>query len=73
MTPVFSSYTLTASRAKIILHALICTLEFELAIPKEQIGSKMGIVTRPIVKGQADKGGQLPLRMRRAQDDGLQN
>jgi hypothetical protein len=54
------------SRTKIILHALISTFEFELAVPKEEMGLKSGIVTRPVVKSQMEKGTQLPLFVRMA-------
>jgi hypothetical protein len=56
----------TSTRTKIILHALISTFEFELAIPQEELGFKNGIVTRPIVKSEMEKGTQLPLFVRMA-------
>jgi hypothetical protein len=57
---------IACDRTKIILHALISAFEFELATPKEDIGAKRGVVTRPCVRSRIEEGAQLPLRMRRA-------
>jgi hypothetical protein len=64
------SLMLTARRAKIILHALVSAFEFRLAVPEEQIGKRIGIVTRPMLKS-AKEIAQLPLIVSRAPEDVL--
>jgi hypothetical protein len=60
---------LLSPRTKIILHALISTFEFELAVRPEDVGRKDGIVTRPMLKSQPEQGVQLPLVVRRAPEE----
>jgi hypothetical protein len=67
---LFFYLILTARRAKIILHALVSAFEFRLAVPKEQIGKRIGIVTRPMLKS-AKEIAQLPLIVSRAPEDVL--
>lgn len=49
------------SRMKCLIFALIKTFEFSLAVPKESVKQKIGIVQRPIIAGEEEKGVQLPL------------
>jgi hypothetical protein len=55
-------------RTKVILHALISSFEFELAVPKDDVGGKRGIVTRPMLRSQKENGAQLPLLIKVALD-----
>jgi hypothetical protein len=48
-------------RAKILLHALVSTLDFRLGIEPAQLGKKSGVVTRPVIKGRESEGTQLPM------------
>ena len=48
-------------RFKALVFTLIRAFEFDLAVPAEDILKKSNIVTRPIVKGEPEKGNQLPL------------
>jgi hypothetical protein len=52
-------------RAKIILHALIISLSFELAVPKDDIFPRTQMVTRSFVKSEKEKGAQMPLIVKR--------
>jgi hypothetical protein len=55
------------SRTKIILHSIISTLDFELAVPKEEVCvMSAALVMRPCIRSQMGKGAQLPLRMKQA-------
>jgi hypothetical protein len=56
-------------RTKIILHALVSAFSFELAVPQAEIGARSKVVTRPIVKSEAGHGPQMPLFIRRVDDD----
>lgn len=55
-TDVISTY-----RTKILLHALITKFAFDLAVPVEDIVKKSAAVTRPMVKGELEKGAQMPM------------
>lgn len=46
---------------KCLIFALIKTFEFSLAVPKESVKQKIGIVQRPIIAGEEEKGVQLPM------------
>ena len=48
-------------RMKALLFALIRAFEFELAVPAEDLIKKTGIVQRPLVRTEMDKGTQMPL------------
>lgn len=46
---------------KAILFTLIRTFDFELAVPKEDIVKKRGLVLRPLVVSEPEAGNQMPL------------
>ena len=46
---------------KALLYVLIHRLEFELAVPKEEIIRQRAAVQRPIVRSEMEKGSQLPM------------
>jgi hypothetical protein len=52
-------------RTKIILHMLITSLTFELAVPKEEIEPRTRVVNRSFVRSEKEKGPQMPLIIRR--------
>ncbi|KAF7299959.1 Cytochrome P450 [Mycena chlorophos] len=56
-------YRFSLFEMKCLLFTLIRAFEFELAVPREDIGKKQGIVLRPFVKSEMKSG--LPLRVRR--------
>jgi hypothetical protein len=56
-------------RAKIILHVLVSAFSFELAVPQAEIGARSKVVTRPVVKSELGRGPQMPLFIRRVDDD----
>jgi len=45
------------------MFALIRSLQFELAVPVEDIRKRSTIVTRPVLKSQPKNGPQLPLKI----------
>ena len=49
---------------KAILFTLIRAFDFELAVPKEDIVRKRGLVTRPLVLSEPEAGDQMPLIVR---------
>ncbi|KAF9265786.1 cytochrome P450 [Marasmius fiardii PR-910] len=57
-------YRFSVVEMKALLFALVREFEFELAVPTKDIGSEAGVVQRPFVKSQKDKGSQLPLLVR---------
>ena len=48
-------------RMKALLFVLLRTFDFELAVPKEDIVKKRGLLLRPVVLSEPDVGNQLPL------------
>jgi hypothetical protein len=52
-------------RTKILTHALISQLSFELARPRADFSAHGGITNRPVITEEREKGPQLPLRVRR--------
>ena len=52
---------------KALLFTLIRSFEFSLAVPAEDIEKRSGIVMRPYVKGEYEKGSQLPLIVKRVE------
>jgi hypothetical protein len=51
-------------RMKIFLYTLIRDLEFSLP-PRVEIEKRVNVVTRPVVKGEIEKGNRMPLIVRR--------
>ena len=49
---------------KALLFTLVRVFTIELAVPPGEIGSRQTIVSRPIVRSEAAKGGQLPILVR---------
>jgi hypothetical protein len=47
-----------------MLHALITKFEFRLAVPKDDIVSGSGQVTRAFVRGREQEGPRLPVLIR---------
>ncbi|KZT65611.1 cytochrome P450 [Daedalea quercina L-15889] len=54
-------YRFTLVEMKALLFTLIRTFEFELALPKEKIVRQRAAIQRPIVRGEMEKGSQLPM------------
>jgi hypothetical protein len=48
---------------KLLLHALVTALTFELDVPTNEIQKKTLVVTRPYVRGDSHNGPRLPLRV----------
>lgn len=48
-------------RMKVLLFTLIRAFDFELAVPKEDIVKKRGLLLRPVVLSEPEVGNQLPL------------
>jgi hypothetical protein len=46
---------------KCLLFTLIRSFEFSLAVPEKSICRRSSVITRPLVKGEEEKGYQLPL------------
>jgi hypothetical protein len=57
------------NRTKIILHALITSMTFELAVPKEDIEPRTRVVTRSFVKSEKEVGAQMPLIIRKVVEE----
>ncbi|PVG01510.1 cytochrome P450 [Serendipita vermifera] len=57
-------FKFAVTEMKALLFALIRNLEFDLAVPEEEIFKRSSIVTRPGVKSEMDKGNQMPLIIR---------
>lgn len=51
-------------RMKAILFTLVRAFDFELAVPKEDIVKKRGLVIRPLVLSEPEAGNQMPLIVR---------
>lgn len=49
---------------KALLFTLIRSFEFELALPKEAITKLPGVVDRPFLKDEKQKGAMLPLKVK---------
>jgi cytochrome P450 len=59
-------YRFSLIETKIILHALLCEFNFALAFePSDLVKKHTGIVMRPHLKSQKEKGAQLPLLVER--------
>jgi hypothetical protein len=54
---------------KILVHALITTFLFELALPQEDYVGKGDIVQHPVIKSEPEKGRQLPMLVRQVKDN----
>ena len=52
-------------RMKALLFMLVRAFEFELAVPKEDIQSKTGLVQRPQLRSAPEQGSQMPLLVRK--------
>ncbi|EED81112.1 predicted protein [Postia placenta Mad-698-R] len=48
-------------RMKALIFTLVRSLEFEQAVPTQEIMKKIGLVQRPFVRSEMDKGTQMPL------------
>ena len=46
---------------KALLFMLVRSFEYELAVPVDDIIKRSGIVQRPLLKSQMEKGNQMPL------------
>lgn len=53
--------TFSLLRMKALVFALVRAFEFELAVPAEDLIKKTGIVQRPLVRTEMEKGTQMPL------------
>ncbi|KAK7678026.1 hypothetical protein QCA50_018966 [Cerrena zonata] len=54
-------YRFSVVEMKALIFALVRAFEFELAVPVEDLIKKTGIVQRPLVRTEMDKGTQMPL------------
>ncbi|TFK49501.1 cytochrome P450 [Heliocybe sulcata] len=57
-------YRFALVEMKAIIFTLIRAFEIELAVPKEEIGKKSMLVTRPLLLSEPEKKNQLPLLIR---------
>ncbi|CCM05367.1 uncharacterized protein FIBRA_07582 [Fibroporia radiculosa] len=57
-------FRFTLIEMKAIMFTLLRAFEFELALPADEIVRQTADIQRPIVKSEADKGGQLPMLVR---------
>ena len=55
---------------KALLFTLVRSFEFELAVAPENIEKRSMVVTRPYLKGERDKGAQMPLWVRKVKVEG---
>lgn len=46
---------------KALIFTLVRSLEFQQAVPAQEIMKKIGLVQRPFVRSEMDKGTQMPL------------
>ncbi|CCM00981.1 uncharacterized protein FIBRA_03029 [Fibroporia radiculosa] len=60
-------YRFSLIEMKALIFSLIRAFEFQPAVPYEAITRKLAIVQRPYVRGEMEKGSQLPLLIRRYQ------
>lgn len=54
-------YRFSLVEMKALIFALVRSLEFEPAVPAQEIMKKIGLVQRPFVRSEMDKGTQMPL------------
>ncbi|KAJ7221601.1 cytochrome P450 [Mycena pura] len=54
-------YRFSLVEMKALLFTLVRAFEFDLAVAADDVGKKSGIVQRPILKSEPEKGNQLPL------------
>ncbi|CAL1706741.1 unnamed protein product [Somion occarium] len=54
-------YRFSLVEMKALLFTLLRTLEFSLAVPVEDIAIQQGIIARPMLAGEPEKGVQMPL------------
>jgi hypothetical protein len=66
--PVLRADADAPRRTKILLHALVAGLRFELGVPVAEVGKRAGVVTRPVLANARAEGIQLPLLVARADD-----
>ncbi|CCM05373.1 uncharacterized protein FIBRA_07589 [Fibroporia radiculosa] len=57
-------YRFTIIEMKAIIFSLIRAFEFELAIPASSIKATWGLVQRPRIRGEEEKGAQLPMHLK---------
>jgi cytochrome P450 len=58
-------YRFALLEMKIVLHVLLSAFDFGLAVKPEEIGKQgTGILMRPCLKSEREKGGTLPLLMK---------
>ena len=46
---------------KALVFTLVRSFEFELAVPVEEVETKMGLVQRPTIRSAPEKGTHMPL------------
>lgn len=54
-------YRFSLVEMKALIFTLVRSLEFEQAVPTQEIMKKIGLVQRPFVRSEMDKGTQMPL------------
>ncbi|GBE88427.1 cytochrome P450 [Sparassis crispa] len=54
-------YRFSLIEMKCLVFTLVRAFEYELAVPVEEIMRKSGIVTRPLLRNEKEKGSQMPL------------
>ncbi|KAJ8093037.1 hypothetical protein PM082_020518 [Marasmius tenuissimus] len=57
-------YRFSLVEMKALLFVLVRSFEYELGVPKEDLGTRTTIVQRPFVRSDVQKGNQLPLLVR---------
>ncbi|OSD00668.1 cytochrome P450 [Trametes coccinea BRFM310] len=58
-------YRFSIVEMKALVYTLVRSLEFELAVPPEDVQKRTSVVQRPILKSAPEQGSQLPLLVRR--------
>ncbi|EPT01442.1 hypothetical protein FOMPIDRAFT_1120520 [Fomitopsis schrenkii] len=61
-------YRFSLVEMKALIFTLIRTLEFELAVPKDDVVRQNASIQRPILRSALDKGSQLPMLIKHVQE-----
>ncbi|KAI9068653.1 cytochrome P450 [Trametes sanguinea] len=62
-------YRFSIVEMKALVYTLVRALEFELAVPPEDVQKRTSVVQRPVLKSAPEQGSQLPLLVRRYKRD----
>jgi hypothetical protein len=56
------------NRTKVLLHVLVTSFDFEMAIPDSEVTTREGIINRPFVKSELKRGAQMPVILKKLQE-----